>query len=91
MVLNVKMLYYRTEHGNRPIATYSRMIFSPYVPINLLCVFVLIPYHALPLPSVADPGCLSRIRLFPSRTQGLQDPGSGIRIKAYAFIYLLFI
>jgi hypothetical protein len=26
--------------------------------------------------SVADPGCLSRIRIFPSRIQGQKDPGS---------------
>ena len=36
-------------------------------------------------PSVADPGCLSRIRIFSSRIQGQKDSGSriGIRIKVF--------
>jgi hypothetical protein len=33
------------------------------------------------LPSVADPGCLSRIRMFPSWIQGQKGTGSGFTTK----------
>ncbi len=39
--------------------------------------------------SVADPGCLSRIRIFPSRIQGPKDSGSRIRIKEFKYFLTL--
>ncbi len=35
--------------------------------------------------SVADPGCLSRLRIFPSRIQGQKDSGSRIHIKEFKY------
>ncbi len=35
------------------------------------------------LVSVADPGCLSRMRIFPSRIQGQEDSGSGSALKNF--------
>ncbi len=37
------------------------------------------------ISSVADPGCLSRIRIFPSRIRGQKDSGSRIRIKEFKY------
>jgi hypothetical protein len=34
---------------------------------------------------VADPGCLSRIRFFPSQIQGQKDSGSRIRVRIKEF------
>jgi hypothetical protein len=41
----------------------------------------------MPVSSVADPGCLSRIRIFPSWIQGRKDSGSRIRIRINEFKY----
>ncbi len=53
-----------TVQSIRPIAAYSLLISSPWVFINLFCVFVLIPYHPLLLPSAADPGSGPHKRIF---------------------------
>jgi hypothetical protein len=52
------------------------------VKVNLIFFMVMIRFI-----SVADPGCLSRIRIFPSRIQGQKDFGSRIRIRIKDFKY----
>ncbi len=42
-------------------------------------------FETLPKYSVADPACLSRIRIFPSRIQGQRDSGPRIRIRRKLF------
>ncbi len=45
------------------------------------------PFSRKKTTSVADPGCLSRIRIFPSRIQGQKDSRSQIRTRLKEFKY----
>ncbi len=43
-------------------------------------------HKTLSVTCVTDPGCLSRIRILPSRIKGQKYSGSRIRIKEFKYI-----
>jgi AP-3 complex subunit mu len=66
-----------------PLATEANILKEMIKPPNILRTVV----NSVTGTSVADPGCLSQIRIFPSRIQSQKDSGSRIQIRIKEFKY----